>query len=185
VVRRAVFLQAYYTTCTGQNPLDPSLNSAQELVDEATAGINFLLTGVCAGNQALIDSQQEIKEIDYVFNNITMLLDCPPVQSEFQDVLNTGLCDQFYRGFWSIWISQNLTTTFVLVCTLIVCITYEYFGKYWNTKDTEDDGSDRIDFEGGSVYGVVIDAAPVSAVPPYAASSMSGEEDPDKIAYAN
>ncbi len=130
----------------------------------------------------LIDSLKEINQINYVFHDITGLLDCPPLQSEFQDVLNTGLCDQMYKGFWSIWISQNITTALVLICTLVVCITYEYFGKYWNNGDTNDDGGTDIDFERSSVYGDVVNSTP--ALAPFHATEASAPLDESYIVTA-
>ncbi len=125
---------SYYVTCAGSNPMNPSLQAAEELVADGERLVTDLLGGVCAGNVYLEQALTVFHSIDVVFANITTSIACPPLQAQFQDVLNTGLCEQSFRGLYTIWVGQFVSTACLLAATIFVALLYQYFNPHWDVK---------------------------------------------------
>jgi hypothetical protein len=67
----------------------------------------YLPNPSCAsGYNALNMSIGTMHAIEGVFSSINAEIFCPPLNSQLADVLQTGLCQQVFLGFYSIWISQ-------------------------------------------------------------------------------
>lgn len=62
-------------------------------------------------------------DVDYVYANITSAIACPPTQAQFLEVLNTGLCDQSFRGFYIVWVGQFLSTSCLFVAAVATLIS--------------------------------------------------------------
>mmetsp|Transcript_128658 Transcript_128658/g.251980 ORF Transcript_128658/g.251980 Transcript_128658/m.251980 type:complete len:490 (-) Transcript_128658:340-1809(-) len=118
---------SYYLTCNGENPVDDPLSSAEELVDNAQTAIQVILSTTCPGDQYLIHALNETYTIQSVFNNITALTSCPPTKDEAQQLLNDGLCDDFFKGIYTIWLGMFVCGACLLLCAIIAAIGFPAF----------------------------------------------------------
>lgn len=127
VPRDVYNMTRYYSTCTGTNPIDSSLSSAESLVTQTQTAITTILDNYCHNNTYLIDSLQHITVIDQVFSNITDLSSCSPNQEQLDSVLQDGLCTDTFKGIYVVWLAQFVCAAGILVCTVVVSIAYQYF----------------------------------------------------------
>ncbi len=145
VIPRSIYnITDYYSYCTGQNPLSPSLSSAYDFVNYYNDTITYLISQGCTSNTGLLSSLGDLATINGTLNSITAEIACPPIQNQLANVLNDGLCDQAFQGIYSIWMSQYLTTSNLLVVTIVVSLVYQYFGQYWgdiNVRNAEADNN--------------------------------------------
>ena len=123
-------MTAFYTTCVGENPLDSSLQSAEELIADGRAATQAVLDSACPGDQYLQQALGEFDVIDAVFANITALISCPPNQEQTLRVLNDGLCGDAFKGVYTIWLGQFVCAAGVLICSIIVACASPYFGVW-------------------------------------------------------
>ena len=129
---------SYYSTCAGENPLQPSLESAQQLVLESEAAVQMLLDSTCANDQYLLDSLVYFQDVEDVLASMQRLLACPPTQKQFQLVLNEGLCDDSFTGIYIIWLVQFVCAAGILLCSIIVACAYSRFAKRPASFDDRD-----------------------------------------------
>lgn len=127
-------ITSYYVTCSGVNPMEPSIASAEELVASSEEYVNALLSGSCQNNVYLQQSLVVLGDVDYVYANITSAIACPPTQAQFLEVLNTGLCDQSFRGFYIVWVGQFLSTSCLFVAAVAIALLYQFFNPHWDVK---------------------------------------------------
>jgi hypothetical protein len=78
-------------------------------------------------------------------------------------VLQTGVCDQSFRGFFAIWATQYLTALLLLITTIVISITYQYFVQFWdiNAQGAKDDV--YLGTGGSNIYIESTTAQPMSA----------------------
>lgn len=125
----------YYATCVGENPMSSSLDSIVSGVQQEQAYITALLTTGsqdCQNNVWLIDAQSTLNAVLNTVGNITAAIDCPPTQAQLNDVLNNGLCDQSFRGLYTIWVGQYISVTCLFLTTIFVALLYQYFDPHWD-----------------------------------------------------
>eukprot|EP00981_Chlorochromonas_danica_P010259 scaffold3058_cov165-Ochromonas_danica.AAC.50 len=135
LVPRSIFdVTAYYTTCEGSNPLDSSLDDLQTFSTNFQIGLDAVNTA-CPDNSYVEACFPIMDEINVVLNTAVGQSACPPTQSEINDVLETGICEQGFRGIYSIWLGQYLTASFLLVSTILATLLYQYFGCHWDDAE--------------------------------------------------
>lgn len=146
VVPRDIYnITVYYTTCYGTNPLQPDIDALEQFVagfDQALDALN----AACPGNPYIQACFPVMTDINQTLANATTQIACPPTQSEFNDVLQTGLCDQAFEGVYYIWIGQYISTSMLLVCTMVASMAYQYFGQYWGDIDDVSTRNDNVLF---------------------------------------
>jgi hypothetical protein len=120
---------AYYTTCTGTNPLADPLHSAAELTAQAKLAVQAILASTCPNDPYLLDSLSVIDDIDNTFLDISGLIACPPNQDQMLDVLNDGLCGDVFKGIYTIWLGQFACAAGVLLCSIIVACALPGFAS--------------------------------------------------------
>lgn len=132
LVPRSIFdVTAYYTTCEGSNPLDPSLDDLQTFSTQFQAGLDAVYAA-CPFNTYVEACFPIMDDINVVLNTAVGQSSCPPTQSEINEVLEHGICEQGFRGIYSIWLGQYLTASFLLVSTILASLVYQYFGYHWD-----------------------------------------------------
>lgn len=120
---------AYYTTCTGTNPLEEPLQSAAGLTAQAKLAVQAILASTCPNDAYLLDSLVVIDNIDNTFVHISSLISCPPNQDEVLSVLNDGLCGDVFKGVYTIWLGQFACAAGVLLCSIIVACAVPSFSS--------------------------------------------------------
>jgi hypothetical protein len=124
---------SYYLECQGQNPLSFYLTDAYAFVNGYNETITTLLLtpGGCKGNPGLQASISELAVMNNTLNDISAEIACPPIQSQLSDVLETGLCTQFFQGIYTIWLGMYITISCLFVASIMVSLIYQYFGEFW------------------------------------------------------
>lgn len=119
-------ITSYYSTCVGTNPFEAYLTSAENAADEGVAAIDALLI-VCPNNQYVQSAADQAAMIQPVFDIIANLTECSPTQEQVLSVLNDGVCDEYFNGFFRIWLSQYISAACLLLCTIFMSLLYKYF----------------------------------------------------------
>lgn len=127
-------LTSYYTTCTGVNPVASIVTESESFLSTYQQAVEGAIT-VCPGDQYLAAALTTIKSAEVILTNITTEISCPPTQSQLVDLLQSGLCDQTFKGFYVVWIGQYISAGLLLFTAIIISIIYQYFGAYWNNFD--------------------------------------------------
>jgi hypothetical protein len=121
-------LLSYYTSCVGVNIIGDYLNSAISAINQIKQGLQQVQNNVqCLNDQGITAMQTDLSQIIDIFANIESNFFCPNIRSLWFELVNTGLCQNLYTGFYSIWISQLVTSFFVLLTILMASFAYHYF----------------------------------------------------------
>ena len=125
-------LAVYYSTCVGNSSLTIELSNARIDANSLNSSIASLLAlpddpgSNCPGDANVLKMQETLDDIYQQLDVGDMLVDCEPIQDQWFQALNQGLCKQFYEGVFSIWISQLLTSFFLFLLLVTATITYQY-----------------------------------------------------------
>lgn len=173
LVPRDVYnVTVYYTSCVGENPLQPSLDAVTEFTNDFSTALNAL-SALCPTNTYVQACYPLLDDVENTLTLTTNEIACPPTQSQLNDILEDGLCDDVFHGIYYVWMGQYLTTSLVLVCTIAISLCYQYFGTYWgtvevnappptvlfdNTADRSADNANEF-YYGTSTSSVMIEAA--------------------------
>ena len=143
---------SYYITCIGENPYGTYLEGAYNATYDLNRTLNVLLDTTCPNNQDLLNIQNNLTDVVYNLDNITLSSACPPFQQQADIVLNTAICDDFFKGTFLIWVSQYVVSGSIFILLVVSSIIYYYFGRYWNMdKDDLDNMVARlVENDGGN-----------------------------------
>ena len=146
LVPRDVYnVTSYYTTCQGVNPLQSTIDTANSYVDDMRYGIEQVMTVPgCENNQYLEDSLLVVDDIEGVINDVNAQIICNPTQYQVQQVLESGLCQDSFRGIYTIWLTQYVSAALLLVTTIVISLIYQYFGRYWSDINNEDESPEIV-----------------------------------------
>ena len=103
---------AYYTTCIGVNPLETYLNSSEVAIEELKYSVQnyYLQTPLCSSSYSYLNaSVSAMNAVLDTYSDINAQIACPPLYNQISEVLETGLCDQVFQGFFVIWLSQYVS----------------------------------------------------------------------------
>lgn len=136
----------YYTTCNGANPFQSDIDALNEfVVDFNTALVQ--LEAACPTNTYVDACFPILDVINSTVININGEIACPPIQDQLNNVLEDGVCDKSFKGLFLIWLGQYLSTALLLATTIVISLTYQYFGQYWSDIDNSSTRpNDRILF---------------------------------------
>jgi hypothetical protein len=145
----------YYATCQGYSMLnayvDGGFTSVKQLNDTVTAYLNPHNPYNCHNSYALKEMHGTLENgIFPTIGDIELQLGCAPINYLWFDILNKGICTDFYQGVFYIWGSQ-LVTSFLLFCLIVIAaILYQYYdsGKIVPGKD-DDEEDEEIGGRGG------------------------------------
>jgi hypothetical protein len=129
-------LLSYYTSCVGPNVIGGYLDSAISAINQIKQELQQAKDNAqCLNNQGIAAMQNDLSQIIDIFANIELNFLCPNIRSLWFNMVNTGLCKNLYTGLYSIWISQLVTSFFVLLTILMASFAYHYFDMFAK-KDT-------------------------------------------------
>eukprot|EP00596_Hydrurales_sp_CCMP1899_P001971 CAMPEP_0119051616 /NCGR_PEP_ID=MMETSP1177-20130426/73173_1 /TAXON_ID=2985 /ORGANISM="Ochromonas sp, Strain CCMP1899" /LENGTH=498 /DNA_ID=CAMNT_0007030877 /DNA_START=47 /DNA_END=1543 /DNA_ORIENTATION=+ len=129
-------LLTYYTSCIGTDIIGGYVTTAADAITLVKNGLDEAQNnGQCTGNAGIAAMQVDLSDIRAVIVKIRDTLVCPNLRSIWFKLVNEGLCENLYTGFYSIWISQLVTSFFVLLAILLASFAYQYFDmSYTNTN---------------------------------------------------
>ena len=56
-------------------------------------------------------------------------ISCPSFQAIWFKLINEALCEGFYSGIYSIWVSQFITSFFLFFLIVVATVSYQYFAS--------------------------------------------------------
>jgi hypothetical protein len=119
---------SFYTSCVGVDVIGNSLKSAMSAINQIKERLQQVQSnGQCLNDQGIAAMQNGLSQISNIAANIESNLSCPNIRSLWFNLVNTGVCKNLYIGFYSIWISQLVTSFFVLLTILMASFAYQYF----------------------------------------------------------
>lgn len=122
---------SFYLTCNGTNPVTEPLTAAYSAIDSLAAQLDSLELA-CPGNPYITDMANEVLSIQGTLDSITNATACEPIQAQADNVLQSGLCYNSFIGVFIIWVSQYVTAATLFLLTVVVSITYQNFGQFWD-----------------------------------------------------
>lgn len=120
----------YYLQCTGSNPIANSVDDVDGLADDLTTMMNYL-AGNCTGEPNVLAA---VNQIPYVFDDVDDVLDvmqCSTIYNAWRLVAETGLCGDFFEGYYGMVISLAFIALFLFACNVTTSIITQYFGHMW------------------------------------------------------
>lgn len=131
----------YYATCSGSNPLDPSLESAFTYTTDLYFFIGNLTeaSGPCPSNPYLESALVSVESVYGYLEQIAEVGQCPPILQEINDSLHHAICYNIFIGLYITWLAQFITSGNLFVLLMISSVVYQYFGRFWgmNEEDLE------------------------------------------------
>jgi hypothetical protein len=76
--------------------------------------------------------------VDAAILDIVSVLDCEPVQAEWDSLVQDGLCSEMFDGFYEIWRALYFCTAFMLALCVTVSLLYQYFGVSADTSEGDE-----------------------------------------------
>jgi len=119
----------YYTSCVGDNPLQPSLSAAEQLIQQTAAGVQAALDTTCPGDTYLLDAQQVIGTIQATFAQIESTMACPPIQNSLVGLLNDSFCTETYSGLYTMWYALFVCGAGLWAMTVACAVGTLFFPK--------------------------------------------------------
>jgi hypothetical protein len=122
-------LIVFYSTCRGQDSV------RENFVDAKTAFLTIkqLLQVTCPTNPNMVLFSEVVDKVSKQLDIIQSQVSCPTLKNIVLTFLNDSLCGGIYSGIYSIWISQLITSFFLLMLLITASILYQYY-------DVEPDG---------------------------------------------
>ena len=118
---------AFYTTCAGTNPIQSKLTTANITL----AGFDSKLEEWAAfcdstkSDPAVVNLQRELTEALGELNRVSELIECSPIQSVWNTVVGSGLCNSAVSGFTILAVTQTLCASpWLFLCTIAASFTW-------------------------------------------------------------
>eukprot|EP01041_Mallomonas_annulata_P000596 gene596-1152_t len=121
---------SYFSTCKGVNPLQNFINTAETSALQMNSSISLLLYtsgSPCAGDSYLISMQQTSLDIFDTINDVSNNLLCKDLKAIWDTFIESGICNNIYMGFFSIWTTQLVTSFLLFLLIIMASISYQYF----------------------------------------------------------
>ena len=98
---------SYYFTCAGVNPLSAYLNTAEGTITSLQSTVvNIYLpsTGCSTVISQLTASLIEMAAIQSTFQALNASIACAPINNQFTQGIEDGICSSFFNGGYIFWI---------------------------------------------------------------------------------
>mmetsp|Transcript_956 Transcript_956/g.997 ORF Transcript_956/g.997 Transcript_956/m.997 type:complete len:530 (+) Transcript_956:64-1653(+) len=126
----------YYATCQGNTTIQVDLQSAHSYINQMYSALDtFRTLPLCQNDINLIHMQGTVVQINTTLNDLSDVTTCPPIQRIWFDLVNTGVCTEFYSGIFYVWGAQILTSLFFFFTLLVVSINYQFYPKHPYVKE--------------------------------------------------
>ena len=138
-------LIVFYSTCRGQDSVRENFVKAKT----AFLTIKELLTVTCPANDNMVQFSEVVAKVSNQLDIIQSQVSCPSLKNIVLTFLNDSLCGGIYSGIYSIWISQLITSFFLLMLLITASILYQYYDVELDGKVIA--GDDNVIVEDGQV----------------------------------
>ena len=135
-------MAAYFSSCRGVNTVGVSVSNAMASAMSLSTGIHVLLAnatssssatngtvaaGACFNDPNLLNMQSELQGILGLIASANQNMVCPPLQRLWFAIVNTAICTDLFTGFYSLWVSQLITSLFLFLAIMLGSISWQYY----------------------------------------------------------
>lgn len=131
---------SYYVSCQGANPIDKLIKEILLTSSILNQSIHRLVQpgGDCNNNPYLL---QALTNINCIHTNATEIQAnsiCEPIQNDWNDAMEDGLCSKAFNGIFTLWIAVMIAILFLYGVTIFGSILYLYFGPLWGKFEPQE-----------------------------------------------
>eukprot|EP01041_Mallomonas_annulata_P000597 gene597-1154_t len=126
----------YYTTCIGTSPFATPLQKANSILSMFGNLVDLLVTfplSPCVGDDSLERGQGLSGQVMNALTVLSNTTSCPLIREQFQKFAYRGICGKLFLGVSSLWLSQILTSFFLLLTIITSSVACQYFN--WMPRD--------------------------------------------------
>jgi len=120
-------LLVFYSTCRGEDSVRQNFIKASiafETIKQQVA----TLDGMCPGDSNIAIFTSAVSDMKTQLGIMRDQVSCPALKEVILTFLNESLCGGIYSGIYSIWISQLITSFFLLMLIITSSVLYQYYG---------------------------------------------------------
>lgn len=115
----------YYTSCQGENKLQPYLSQGTYYVNYFSEKLNSI--PFCQSDANIQAMKDTVLSVNGSLNIIYDTVDCTNIRGIWRELVNEGTCDELYQGIFYVWGSQLLTSFFLFLLMLVATCTYQFY----------------------------------------------------------
>jgi len=120
-------LIVFYTTCNGVDSIRDSFSKASTSFDTIGTALDTLKTTYCPSDSNLAAYIALNADVKTQLGVIQKQISCPTLKSVLLEFINVSLCGGIYSGIYSIWISQLITSFFLLMLLITSSVIYQFY----------------------------------------------------------
>jgi len=120
-------LLVFYTTCRGEDSVRQNFIKASTAFETIKVQV-ATLEGMCPGDSNIGTFTLAVSDMKTQLGIMRDQVSCPALKEVILTFLNDSLCGGIYSGIYSIWISQLITSFFLLMLIITSSVLYQYFG---------------------------------------------------------
>ena len=121
-------LLVYYATCKGKDTIRENVLKAQGSLTVIATQVEKMGQFFCPLDTSIPQYKGAIEDVKVQIGNIATQVSCPTLRNVLRTFLEQSLCGGIYSGIYSIWISQLITSFFLLMLLITSTVLYQYFG---------------------------------------------------------
>lgn len=122
-------LIVYYATCSGEDKIKNNVEKAKSTIITIATQVASMKANFCPGDPSISIFNGAIDDIGTQIGNLAQTVSCQSLRKVLLTFLNDSLCGGIYSGIYSIWISQLITSFFLLMLLITSTVLYQYFGQ--------------------------------------------------------
>lgn len=131
----------YFATCVGTSPLDDSLQSGEDTLNEFNSYLDLVQQLPGCGNSKEVQQMQstvlQINDTIYDLYNITA---CSRMNSIYNQFVYSGTCNDVAEGIFYIWGSQLFTAIFMMANFIFSVYAYQFYAPVKESTELYYDG---------------------------------------------
>lgn len=117
----------FYSSCGGDNIIGDYIDQARNASLTLANMLPNVQSTYCPSDSNINSMISTLNSIAIEFTSVESTLSCPTIRSLWFTFINNGVCNDFYYGFFSIWVSQLVTSFFLFVLLIMGSISYQYY----------------------------------------------------------
>ena len=117
----------FYSTCRGSDSIRENFDKATTAFRTIASLTKDIRNNMCPTDPNMLRFGEAVVDVSKQLAIIKTQVSCPSLRNVVLTFLNDSLCGGIYSGIYSIWISQLITSFFLLLLLIVASILYQYF----------------------------------------------------------
>ena len=135
----------FYTTCRGTDTIRNNFLQARNAIGTITALTTTATDTFCTVDTNVAAYLTQMADVKLQISTIATQVSCPTLKAILLTFFNDSLCGGIYSGIYSIWISQLITSFFLLMLLITSTVLYQYYGVTHKVFAVTTDGEGEDD----------------------------------------